>query len=904
MGTPYVAQYLIILGDATQVAALQAQFPTGIQTAPRTAAATYSAPIAGIDTPTVIVPRVQLALDVFAWASATTHLSEDRFSFTYAAGTPWAQPYDATWVGTFLHEGPGIPPSGEPAIWVGRRRWIDGFEGPESTVASTNSGVSRAASRTPEGRGMAYRGAAVTRTKTVPVSTRLSWERFYIRLLKLPSGNELCWNARGSGEGTPALHIDVLPSGALAAYSLGNGVFPGDLLGTSSILTLNRWYRIDFGFFFLHDLDPGVPVVPEAGSNSASLYLDGVGQFTAGGVLGRGLGLDQLHSQSQIGNPLTQGGTNDGEWDLDDWINAEGVCFLGDDACQVVGGGSATCRFPGNPLALGSHIRLVRATRFTPDHNAVAWPGDFRTLLDLPREDLPIASVLTTTSPGALAGVETDYQDEQRGCPAFAVGGAFLTSPVGQTEQIGYKTASSGITLTPTVITSAFQWIYAAFTLAAQQPLPLSNLTSVNLYLQKDGTASTVSLQNLLAAAEFLGVWGAEDLDPTKPVAVPPRLGIHNAPYGQSGESLSITPPVGILAVMAGTYVGNGTGQDILLPHAVHWWYVRPLTGAVSGVRWVTSMVGAHENVGSRFQADRLPQALLDSQDGPCRLRLGTGNAASNAAGVTYQYVAVSDPALRYLLNGAFAHESGTATASNPLIDPTYLPDAAFFALESDASGGSSGGCYYRGPGHAGNDGSPLDGATVATVAAFASGAITSLATLNNAAATNNIAYNCWRRDDGSGVTGWFDVTSYVGNGAGGTRYISVRLNGQPPGVFALVVPHNAAAFVRDPSETGTTSRPFNNINTTSATAIVDVSRPDQIGVGTTLNANGVVYDVFVIGGTGNGVFYPVAPRVRPTPGPWTAPAPTIPDLGNQSCAAPSDGAVTSGQGCAAPLLP
>ena len=139
------------------------------------------------------------------------------------------------------------------------------------------------------------------------------------------------------------------------------------------------------------------------------------------------------------------------------------------------------------------------------------------------------------------------------------------------------------------------------------------------------------------------------------------------------------------------------------------------------------------------------------------------------------------------------------------------------------------------------------------------------------------------------------------------TALLVVRLVGQDARrehdrCIALVVPHNGDSYARDPSHTGTNSV---NIRTqlASGTAIVGVSTPDTLVVGPVLNTAAVVYDVFVIGGTGNGVFYPVAPIVRPTPGPWLQ-APTPPPSPGIACFTPSDPASTSGQGCASAALP
>jgi hypothetical protein len=71
-----------------------------------------------------------------------------------------------------------------------------------------------------------------------------------------------------------------------------------------------------------------------------------------------------------------------------------------------------------------------------------------------------------------------------------------------------------------------------------------------------------------------------------------------------------------------------------------------------------------------------------------------------------------------------------------------------------------------------------------------------------------------------------------------------------------MVVPHNGAAFIRDVSHTGTNSLQFPTTNN-AATGITG-GGPDSLSVGSALNTNGIIYDVFVFPGSttaGNGGF-------------------------------------------------
>ncbi len=75
--------------------------------------------------------------------------------------------------------------------------------------------------------------------------------------------------------------------------------------------------------------------------------------------------------------------------------------------------------------------------------------------------------------------------------------------------------------------------------------------------------------------------------------------------------------------------------------------------------------------------------------------------------------------------------------------------------------------------------------------------------------------------------------------------------------LFAIVIPHNNVAWFRDPSHAGVNS---SNLNTlANGTTSIMGGAIDQLFVGITLNALGIVYDVFCImgdsAGWNNGTF-------------------------------------------------
>lgn len=248
-----------------------------------------------------------------------------------------------------------------------------------------------------------------------------------------------------------------------------------------------------------------------------------------------------------------------------------------------------------------------------------------------------------------------------------------------------------------------------------------------------------------------------------------------------------------------------------------------------------------------------------------------------NNLGDTYTYVAISDPGQRFMLNGAFTQHDVNLPRVNALINTNFLPILAFF-LNTRPGDGSVGtaSMIVRGPGHAVGDASEVDGTALGGAVDFALGSMNHQTGLGSGTDTH-VAFSAFRRDDGSldpGVANVVRLTSYVGNGAGGTRSINL---GTPTGkrpLWALIVPHGAVSYQKDSSHTGGNSQA--TTGAALATAIVS-GAPDEIVVGVTLNTNAVTYNVFAImgGATGGadgfsvaGEFVPVEPT-SPSDGPW-----------------------------------
>lgn len=757
------------------------------------------------------------------------------------------RPYIVAWTGYLILAAPGAP-SGPAKRYLGRRRWVDGFELPpangthfsgENTFGFTPIlSYTRDASRTVDGFGLAIRnntGATANasqnpnRSGNSLTQPNVSWERFYIRVRKFPtSGDDFIWAAKGSVQnGGDACYISISSAGLLKMYNLGNGAFPGTLLGTGPALVLNTWYRFDIKIAF-----KGAP-----GGALFWLYINGAPSHLVsgpGGGTGEGLDVIQKHIESKLGGSALGALPHSSSFDFDDWISAD----------DVVNPPSDPGNFPGMDLTSGSHVVVVHASGFGAAHN-VAWVGDWRNLNQHPPTNLDQStSRIDTSTPLAQMEATTDYQALGDGCAAFVVACA-LFQTTGITGNMGWSINGSQ-TLFPYVPATGFVSaapIYSVATGSLANALPVINL--LNLEFQAPATfAAVTSVYALQAAAEMIGVFGSCDNDPAvvTPPVYPPFSGIHNNPYTGPLQNPPSLVPAGVVNVSAGTYTGNDIGQDVFEQIAAHWWWVRNTTieGAAvgGGSCWWSSMFGTSpRGTGSTITSPRITRAHM--LNGQPSLEVAGSDVGANKAGRTYQWVAISDPAMRYMLNACFSHDVSLAVATNLLVNPVFTPIGAFMAQQA-YSGGSQD-IYYKGPGAGGSNASPLNGSQVGSILTFATGSITSEAALNNNAPQT--AVSLFRLNDGSGDR-WMDMLSYVGNGAG-DRDIPVTLQNRFP-LFVLGVPHNNESFFRDPSHTGRHSTSCTNGDDTDA--IIGGGR-DIVRVGSSLNANGVVYDLFVLPG-------------------------------------------------------
>lgn len=778
----------------------------------------------------------------------------------YGAG----QAINYIWVMVFLNGGggPTIPAGLDP---MRPRRWTTGAEmlrGGEGTFPFSPEGdggtaevFSRDASRTPDGIGWAFHGSTDVVTKRLDqfispvVNPTNSWERFYLRVRAYPTADTIFWRGRGSAANS-SMALGINATGNLLIYSRNN-VSTQTLQATSAgTIPLNTWRRTDLYLIFRRRVVPPPPpaTCEEAGATGGNQGFLDVYINRALFVFGQGTTHDGsgaftvTHNQSDLGTPTANGI----EIDVDDWSNMD----------------PGPCAAPTFQNTLdwlyGAHVQLIRPTGPGSGH-AASWDDTYRTLLQNPAWRASITGLSFMSSATASARLEMNTEMDgvnvgvldgvrQLGCLAFVAGYVNDPSDAGTNGQVGYSIG--GVDTLRTVVETSTLDGYSAMrnvvsgssampALSASEPMDLVHIHATDI------TTDNLSMFN--ATAQFMGSWGPEDDDDADSPGNLPMLGIHNAPFPTLvglGRRSVLQPAT--VAIAARTYAGNGTGQDITinLP-SVHWLYIRN-TSTNRVTWWWSTMLGGHANI-SEFEILTNNVVRLSPQPGGTTLLQLAGNhAGGNQSGVTYQLVAFCDPMSRVLINGAWKHV-GAAGFNDALLDANFVVEGAFFVLENTENTLSGNGLFYKGPGHTVvGGGSQLDLAQLTQVARFDSpgaGVIRSFGDLHGSS-QSQCAYAAFRQDDGTSQFPVF-VGPYTGNGAGGTRNITVALRGRRP-MFALIVPMNAASWVRDPSHTGTNSSRAAGSAAGSTTAITG-GGVDMIQVGTTLNVNLIVYSVFIL---------------------------------------------------------
>lgn len=780
------------------------------------------------------------------------------------------------WSGSIIMSNGVVNDSDDPTP-IPRRRWIGGIantplmEG-EVTFAGGTGVACRPSNRCMGEMGLAVRGqnsANWTRNVNAYIPgfvTRSSWERFYIRIRRVGTSINGIWHGHNSVGALTGVGMRITAGLAQLEVITISSINAQVIVGTIP-MTIDEFARIDILLIF-----------PASAPDSGSIRVYKNGELVVSFADGSGGPLDSVgfHTQSEFGRPFQVGGTdNEIEYDLCDWINADIPNKLGIESLDSI------------DWHLGSHIVAHSCDSVVAANHTPAGAG---LLVNQGRygANLQLNSFLFSTVANALISGLTNLQDVEDNQPTYtgltigpvsAVIGVFSNNNSSTDGQLGYSVAGGApvmVTINE-VIAAGGSYNSMMYNPSGMiLPAPIAPLV---IRYTKSNDANGAAVTGLTVSVEYIGVYGPED-NPDMQLAFPMDF-LHNCRYANTPWGLIGKTPDAPVYAVGGTYVGNGTAQTINLPAPCHFLMVRSASAALGWYLFGSGVNGSPG--GSERVVPNFPSFLgADPITGQVFFTVTGTDASVNQSGITYQYTAFCDPGMRFNYCGAYSLNPNPGTPRTlQLADTSFVSEWGFFQKQT-LSTTITVNTRTKGPGNAVNQGQELDGGLLNNFASFGVGTITpSSEAMDSTAAQTN--YSLWRAQDPNCGFTMMQIHTYIGNGAGGTRVINLpNLSGRFP-LFVMVQPVSSnPAFIRDASHTGANSA---NAHTfaTSTTAIV-AGGIDTISVGTTLNANLVVYNVFVICGSdiswANGTFFP--PNCLPPETPWEDPPLDPPEIAVQ----------------------
>lgn len=866
--------YLVYLADKSQAELLNSQNPSGISLSPREASTLYSAPISGIDYGGGAVadpPRI----DIVGGYSASSALAIDVRSVDYPANTipdafgilrsatnqgPASGPSPfvggtIAWRGDFLWQG------ASPATTTNNRsviRYQQGFELEENEEGANAFLPSFDASRVTGHRGLALRSTANTSgvIYTPPTDVYESqWTQFYIRPRILIAQGEIYRTEGRTGVFT-TLGMELDTSGTVLIYHSPGGV--KTLLATVGTLPIDAWSRIDImENFNAQNASTGA----DAGATwdiyiNKSLVASVQSGFTNA----------QYIFQSTLCRIGLAAGTAGQSIDFDDWtIRAFPTSVL-------------------SPVKLdwdsGTHIVPIRGSILASDSSG-NWSGTTGPF-DAYRSSKSNVGK-TASINGSILSISIDEYD-----PAdiqLGIVGAFIgVNNISSTTATGSTVALRG-TITVAGVSSPFTFASNSFTMTSLAPsgntidvTPLDgNLPvrpdSISIAFTPGTFSGSTTLTCLHGTLACLGTWGTVD----DPDGVSTNFDPHQSVYpklGYTGTNGNVKPAV--VAQEQGTYVGNDTVTEISFVTPPSFVYIH--RNGFEPAIWHSAMETGRAASNHIVDCDLISRVKTNIDINTkvptgFTLRICGNDAKTNANGQTYRYIAFCDPGGRFVRNTIATQSDNqlTTVKTTAIKDFQFSPEGGFLHYATNGVSNAST-TFYKGVGHTAENASILNGAEAATTCAFSQGGL-SIDTNGFALSEDRyILGNLWRSIDNNGDDGAVDLVTYTGDGTG-ARTITVDLNGRIP-ALAIVVPHNGTSYHKHAGLTGSNSQ----IITTGAnsTTAITALGADSVTIGATLNANLVVYDVFVISGGATGadsLFFPAATAAAPA-GPYVSPDP------------------------------
>lgn len=733
------------------------------------------------------------------------------------------------WLGIIIK----APTNQVTTVNIPQRRWGGGFEVAQQGEGGSGPSAARCgcrdAARVAGSLGWAFRDESnliYTRTTAgygTPTNAFKSWERFYIRLRAYPVAAKMSlWRCRGAISSTSGVLLSLNTDGTILAENRNSADTVTVSVTGTTVLALNTWYKIDILLAF----NPAASL----GSGDFKLYINRTTtEFDFAPTSGNG-GLGQAggsnsHIQTDLGDGSGTAAGQGCEIDIDSWENSEYPAGTVKDNIDWL---------------MGTHY----AKQETLSGTAANWTPStevksFNQMIS-PLGSATESRYVSTTSGAALVGL-TDINELINNLAGFSIGiiniiQSLYASRAGTANgTLGYKLAGGA-----SVLTTIVQSGSTIFNTVAYRPsgtlLPATT-SPFSITHEKAASVDSSTVLALQAIAGYIGNWGNED-DPKFIAGFTRKISNHNAywdntPWGHSGPY-----PDGPCNSAQGTYTGNATTQDINLPLPCHFLWIRALTGGIGGIKWFGAGLGGHASGTDTVQPDSVVRIWNDA--GQPKFTVTGAGVQTNKNAIVYQYVAFCDPGMRYNICGAWRHQTSLVTATNPLEDSTFLPEAVFSQSDNLNIASATINAHFKGPGNTANVGQKWDGTAQASYMTLNTGSITSRANTHLAAAQFN--YSAWRTTDGSGYV-MVQILQYTGNGTNPRTITLTPTSGRTP-IFVWVQGVNAIGHFRDPSHTGTNSCDYALTNLTTAIIALGV---DSIQVQSTLNSNGVVYNVFAI---------------------------------------------------------
>ena len=862
----YYMNYTIYTSNASIYAIILASTSnTGIvKIAPRTAASTYGIPFPYPTGPVGSNPAGVVFSPPFIPGTSPFGFLVDDTVLNTTVNPGGFFPFGGvfTWSANVVFTG---TTGTSPSTPIPQRRWICGreivsqggnFEG-GSGIGARN--LSRDSSRTIDGIGWYIRSntalggtwnhnIAENRPGLISATSR---ERFYFRVRSLPTTNpvNIWYGLCGTFTGWA---FKINPTGNVEVWSVANtsvtakqGTLQNPIgTGPNFPLELNKWYRLDLFYRAV------------VNSQSISVYLNGVPMYLQT-INSASFGGANGHLNSQLGISIDLLDSTF-ECDFDDWINSD--LFSNVDPTSLL--------FTNTNYSIdwltGSHVRVHYAksasqVNWSPAANAVG-------LLNVPLDPSDSGNSCTSTTSGATLEGLTDAPLQSAPDTSAVVNGAaaaiiaYEGSNAGPTNgQLGYRVAGGApvlATITQQNVQSDQKVVYLPS--GVNTPTEISPWSVTHT---KSTDANLDTTRTITSVVEYLGIFGVED-DPTWKFPIPPTGWLHNCRYPNTQWGYYASQPPAPVYAVSGTYTGNGTYQEINLPAACHFLWIRGLTTGSQGIKLFGAALVPH--LDSVSGASPNVRMFFDLPNNQFKFAVAGPGAEYNQNAAVFQYIAFCDPGMRFTYCSEFCHGNNFPTPSaNPFVTVGFTPLMGF--AQFDTWGLAFSGMYMQGQGSPVNNATALDATALMTnFGNFGTDIFNSQAGLHN---INFIPvnYSAWRVLD-SGTNGCANIAvqiySYTGNGSGSNRIITpppAQISGKFP-CFIMISPTSASgvSYFKDPSHSGSNASRVDIISSLVTTAIVSVG-VDTVTINTSVNTNAVTYQVFTImgdsGGFNNGTF-------------------------------------------------